>query len=281
MSVALAGDHAVRRRRRLRDPFRAGGRRARERRRGARNGGLRIPARGDRAALPATGERLAAVVGAAGPGRLPRRAAHRGSEAVRAAGVDPAAVVGIATDFTASTPMPVRRDGTPLCELPEYRERPHAYPKLWKHHAAQAQAERVNRARRRSAASRGWPLRRADLLRMGVRQGAAGARGGSGALRRDGPLDRGRRLDRLAALRRRDAQRLHRGLQGHPPGRRLPSARLPRRARRALRGLRGRQARAPALAARRSRGRPDRARPPSGPGSARGSRSRSATSTRT
>jgi L-ribulokinase len=41
--------------------------------------------------------------------------------------------------------MPVRRDGTPLCELPEYRERPHAYPKLWKHHAAQAQADRVNR----------------------------------------------------------------------------------------------------------------------------------------
>lgn len=71
--------------------------------------------------------------------------------AVRAAGVPPEAIAGIATDFTASTPMPVLRDGTPLCELPEFRGSPHAYPKLWKHHAAQAQAERVTRA----AAERG------------------------------------------------------------------------------------------------------------------------------
>src|SRR6476659_2223685 len=73
--------------------------------------------------------------------------------ALEAAGVDPAAVVGIGTDFTASTPLPVLRDGTPLCELPEYRGRPHAYPKLWKHHAAQAQAERVTAV----AAERGEP----------------------------------------------------------------------------------------------------------------------------
>jgi L-ribulokinase len=64
--------------------------------------------------------------------------------AVRAAGVAPSDVVGIATDFTASTPLPVLADGTPLCRLPEFRERPHAYPKLWKHHAAQPQADRVN-----------------------------------------------------------------------------------------------------------------------------------------
>ena len=66
--------------------------------------------------------------------------------ALRAAGVEPEAIVGIATDFTASTPMPVLRDGTPLCEVEGFRERPHAYPKLWKHHAAQAQAERVTQA---------------------------------------------------------------------------------------------------------------------------------------
>ena len=35
--------------------------------------------------------------------------------AVRAAGIAPEQVVGIATDFTASTPLPVLRDGTPLC----------------------------------------------------------------------------------------------------------------------------------------------------------------------
>jgi L-ribulokinase len=63
--------------------------------------------------------------------------------ALRDAGVDPASVVGIGTDFTASTVLPVLRDGTPLCEIPELRPRPHAWPKLWKHHAAQAQADRI------------------------------------------------------------------------------------------------------------------------------------------
>jgi L-ribulokinase len=65
-------------------------------------------------------------------------------QAVAAAGVDPASVIGIATDFTASTPLPVLADGTPLCELPEFADRPHAYVKLWKHHAAQGQADRIN-----------------------------------------------------------------------------------------------------------------------------------------
>jgi L-ribulokinase len=59
-------------------------------------------------------------------------------------GVSPEAVVGIGVDFTACTILPVLRDGTPLCELAEYRGRPHAYVKLWKHHAAQAHADRIN-----------------------------------------------------------------------------------------------------------------------------------------
>jgi L-ribulokinase len=71
--------------------------------------------------------------------------------AVASAGVDPARVIGIATDFTASTPLPATRDGTPLCELDGLAGRPHAYPKLWKHHAAQGQADRINAvARERS-----------------------------------------------------------------------------------------------------------------------------------
>ena len=63
--------------------------------------------------------------------------------ALRDAGADPSAVVGIGTDFTACTVLPVLRDGTPLCEVPELRDRPHAWPKLWKHHAAQPQADRI------------------------------------------------------------------------------------------------------------------------------------------
>jgi L-ribulokinase len=65
-------------------------------------------------------------------------------EAVRVAGIDPSQVVGLGTDFTACTVLPVLADGTPLCELPGCAERPHAYVKLWKHHAAQTQADRIN-----------------------------------------------------------------------------------------------------------------------------------------
>jgi L-ribulokinase len=67
--------------------------------------------------------------------------------AVRAAladaGVPASSVVGIGTDFTACTVLPTLTDGTPLCELPDLRQRPHAWPKLWKHHAAQGQADRI------------------------------------------------------------------------------------------------------------------------------------------
>ena len=64
--------------------------------------------------------------------------------ALQDAGVDPGAVIGIATDFTACTVLPATSDGTPLCMLPGLEGRPHAYPKLWKHHAAQAHADRIN-----------------------------------------------------------------------------------------------------------------------------------------
>ncbi|MEU3463778.1 ribulokinase [Streptomyces sp. NPDC006733] len=65
-------------------------------------------------------------------------------EAVAAAGIDPAEVIGVGTDFTASTCLPTGADGTPLCLTPELAARPHAWPKLWKHHAAQPQADRIN-----------------------------------------------------------------------------------------------------------------------------------------
>ncbi|WP_329405924.1 ribulokinase [Nocardia vinacea] len=65
-------------------------------------------------------------------------------EALADSRVDPADVVGIATDFTACTVLPTLGDGTPLCRVPEFAGRPHAYAKLWKHHAAQGQADRIN-----------------------------------------------------------------------------------------------------------------------------------------
>ena len=67
---------------------------------------------------------------------------HTIPEVVR--GVSPDDVIGIGTDFTACTVLPVKHDGTPLCFLPEYAENPHAYVKLWKHHAAQDKATQLN-----------------------------------------------------------------------------------------------------------------------------------------
>lgn len=69
---------------------------------------------------------------------------HAVPEALKTAGVNPADVVGIATDFTACTMIPVLEDGTPLSQLDEFKNNPHAYVKLWKHHAAQPHADRIN-----------------------------------------------------------------------------------------------------------------------------------------
>ncbi len=62
--------------------------------------------------------------------------------------VSPDDVIGIGIDFTACTMLPTRADGTPLCFLPEWRNHPHAWVKLWKHHAAQPEANRLNQIAR-------------------------------------------------------------------------------------------------------------------------------------
>jgi L-ribulokinase len=69
-------------------------------------------------------------------------------KALKAAKVRAGDVVGIGTDFTASSPMPTKRDGTPLCFVPQFRKHPHAWVKLWKHHAAQPEANRINQVGR-------------------------------------------------------------------------------------------------------------------------------------
>ena len=83
-------------------------------------------------------------------------------QALALSGVDPADVVGIGTDFTACTMVATLADGTPLCEVPEFAASPHAFVKLWRHHAAQPQADRINlRARERGEA---WLARYGGLI---------------------------------------------------------------------------------------------------------------------
>jgi L-ribulokinase len=68
---------------------------------------------------------------------------------LRQSGVSPADVIGVGIDFTACTMLPVKKDGTPLSLLPEFRPRPHAWVKLWKHHAAQPEADKINETARK------------------------------------------------------------------------------------------------------------------------------------
>jgi L-ribulokinase len=69
---------------------------------------------------------------------------------LRAAKAKPEQVLGIGTDFTSCTVLPTCADGTPLCFEKQWRKNPHAWVKLWKHHAAQPEANRINEVGRRT-----------------------------------------------------------------------------------------------------------------------------------
>ncbi len=77
------------------------------------------------------------------PEDYPDAMRHAIPEALAASGVTPEQVIGIGVDFTACTVLPTTADGTPLSNLERFRRAPHAWPKLWKHHAAQSQADRI------------------------------------------------------------------------------------------------------------------------------------------
>jgi L-ribulokinase len=82
-------------------------------------------------------------------------------EALSRAGVEPGRVIGIGIDVTSCTVLPTTQDGTPLCVQERWRRRPHAWAKLWKHHAAQSHADRLTEL----AQERGEPF----LARYGGR----------------------------------------------------------------------------------------------------------------
>ena len=73
---------------------------------------------------------------------------------LRQSGVDPTDVIGLGVDFTACTMLPAKADGTPLAVMPEFLANPHAWVKLWKHHAAQPEADRINAVA--EATDQGW-----------------------------------------------------------------------------------------------------------------------------
>jgi L-ribulokinase len=64
---------------------------------------------------------------------------------IRMAGVNSKDVIGIGIDFTSSTVLPLDKNGNPLCMDPKWENNPHSWVKLWKHHAAQEEADDVTR----------------------------------------------------------------------------------------------------------------------------------------
>lgn len=72
---------------------------------------------------------------------------------IHSSGIDPKQVVGIGIDFTACTVLPIDENGVPLCYQKQLRDEPHTYVKLWKHHAAQDEANRINEISERLGAN--------------------------------------------------------------------------------------------------------------------------------
>jgi len=94
--------------------------------------------------LPETGQRLEPDWALQDPNDYLEVLKRAVPAVLQESGVDPADVIGVGVDFTACTVVAAKADGTPLCFLPEWRANPHAWVKLWKHHAAQPEANRLN-----------------------------------------------------------------------------------------------------------------------------------------
>ncbi|TBL76530.1 ribulokinase [Paenibacillus thalictri] len=73
---------------------------------------------------------------------------------MKQSGISAEDVIGIGIDFTSCTMLPVDEQGTPLCFKESLKLNPHSWVKLWKHHAAQDEADLLNEI----AARRGEPF---------------------------------------------------------------------------------------------------------------------------
>jgi L-ribulokinase len=94
--------------------------------------------------LPSSGERLPHDWALQDPADYLRVLQVTVPAALKEAGVSPDDVIGIGIDFTACTMLPIDKAGTPLCFDPQFKNNPHSWVKLWKHHAAQPEANKIN-----------------------------------------------------------------------------------------------------------------------------------------
>jgi L-ribulokinase len=94
--------------------------------------------------LPGTGEQLPANFAFQHPSDWGDSAADAVRQAIKFAGLGGDEIIGIGVDFTSCTMLPTKIDGTPLCLLDEFATEKFAWPKLWKHHGAEKQTDRIN-----------------------------------------------------------------------------------------------------------------------------------------
>ena len=94
--------------------------------------------------LPTGGGKLPADYALQHPLDWLEDAAAACKEALKRAEVDPERVIGVGVDFTSCTMLPALADGTPLCLVDQFKTTPLAWPKLWKHHGAKAETDRIN-----------------------------------------------------------------------------------------------------------------------------------------
>jgi L-ribulokinase len=99
--------------------------------------------------LPETGEKLPPDWALQDPADYLRTLEATVPAVLKEARVSPDDVIGIGIDFTACTMMPIGKTGQPLAFDPKWRKNPHSWVKLWKHHAAQPEANRINEVARK------------------------------------------------------------------------------------------------------------------------------------
>ena len=66
------------------------------------------------------------------------------SSVVSQSSVEKSDIIAIGVDFTSCTMLPIDSNAVPLCEREEFRPHRNAWVKLWNHHGAQKQADRIS-----------------------------------------------------------------------------------------------------------------------------------------
>ena len=99
--------------------------------------------------LPGSDEKLPADFALQNPRDWVDSAGAASRSALRRAGAAGRSVISIGVDFTSCTMLPTLRDGTPLCLIDRFKGEKFAWPKLWKHHGAKTQTDRINDVARR------------------------------------------------------------------------------------------------------------------------------------